>query len=278
MEGDKDFVGDIALDAVDAPVSEVQLTPEESAEVDRLVEGGVFYGQNHSRTNPKMGQYILTSKGGVEIIDLTKTLKALTEAQELIREKVLAGEEVVLVGTTPAGKGLVKKLGEELKLSNVTERWLGGTLTNFKTLSDRIRYFKKLKADAESGALDKYTKKERVDFNREIGKLTRFFGGIEQLGKLPGLVIISKAVTLYPIIFGLSGNETPAREARKTGVKSIAIVSTASDPDMVDIAIPGNESNPKSLEVLATYLEKAISVAKQELADKANLATASNNG
>ncbi|MCL5224236.1 MAG: 30S ribosomal protein S2 [Patescibacteria group bacterium] len=268
MEGDKDFVGDIALDAVDAPVSEVQLTPEESAEVDRLVEGGVFYGQNHSRTNPKMGQYILTSKGGVEIIDLTKTLKALTEAQELIREKVLAGEEVVLVGTTPAGKGLVKKLGEELKLSNVTERWLGGTLTNFKTLSDRIRYFKKLKADAESGALDKYTKKERVDFNREIGKLTRFFGGIEQLGKLPGLVII----------FGLSGNETPAREARKTGVKSIAIVSTASDPDMVDIAIPGNESNPKSLEVLATYLEKAISVAKQELADKANLATASNNG
>jgi small subunit ribosomal protein S2 len=259
MEETKNIAGDTALDAVDAPVSEIPLTPEESVEVRALMEAGVFYGQNHSRTNPKMNEYILTSKGGVEIIDLAKTLKALVKSQQLIREKILAGEEVVLVGTTPAGKGLVKALGEKLNVPNVTERWLGGTLTNFKTISDRIRYFKKLKADAESGALDKYTKKERVDFNREIGKLTRFFSGIESLEKLPGLVVI----------FGLSGNETPAREAKKIGIKSIAFMNTASNPDAVSLAVPGNESNPKSLAILATYVEKAIFEAKQDLAKKA---------
>jgi small subunit ribosomal protein S2 len=259
MEETKNIAIDAALDLVDAPVSETPLTPEETAAVKELMEAGVFYGQSHSRTNPKMNGYILTSKGGVEIIDLAKTLKALIKAQELIKDKILAGEEVVLVGTTPAGKGIVKELGEKLNVPHVTERWLGGTLTNFKTISDRIHYFKKLKTDAESGALDKYTKKERVEFNREIGKLNRFFSGIESLEKLPGLVII----------FGLSGNETPALEAKKIGIKSIAFMNTGSNPDAVSLAIPANETNPKSLAMLATYIEKAVAEAKQDLAKKA---------
>lgn len=261
MAEDKNIAVDSSLDVIDAPVSETPLTPEEVAAVKELMDAGVFYGQSHSRTNPKMNEYILTSKGGVEIIDLAKTLKALVAAQKLIRDKILAGEEVIIVGTTPAGKNLVKKLGEKLKVAHVTERWLGGTLTNFKTISDRVRYFKKLKADAESGALDKYTKKERVDFNREINKLNKFFSGIESLEKLPGLVII----------FGLSGNETPAREAKKMGIKSIAFMNTASNPDAVSLPIPGNESNPRSLEMLSTYIEKAISDAKHEFEKKRTL-------
>lgn len=267
MEETKDIAIDSGLDAVDAPVSEIPLTPEETTAVNGLMEAGVFYGQSHSRTNPKMNQYILTSKGGVEIIDLVKTLKALVKAQELIKEKILAGEEVILVGTTPAGKGLVKMLGEKLKVHYVTERWLGGTLTNFKTISDRIHYFKKLRSDNETGVLDKYTKKERVEFNREIGKLNRFFSGVELMEKLPGLVII----------FGLNGNETPALEAKKIGIKSIAFMNTASNPDAVTLAIPGNESNPKSLAMLGTYIDEAISEAKQELAKKAQVVAAPSN-
>ncbi len=266
MEDTKNIANDSALDVIDAPVSEIPLTPEESAEVKALMEAGVFYGQSHSRTNPKMNEYILTSKGGVEIIDLAKTLKALVKAQKMIREKVLAGEDIVLVGTTPAGKGLVKELGERLKVPYVSERWLGGTLTNFKTISDRVRYFKKLRADAESGVLDKYTKKERVDFNREISKLNRFFSGIESLEKLPGLVVI----------FSLNGNETPALEAKKIGIKSIALMNTSSNPDAVSLAVPGNESNPKSLAMFATYVEKAIIEARQDLAKKAATPVAAN--
>jgi len=266
MEEIKNIANDIALDVMDTPVLETPLTPEESVAVKGLMEAGVFYGQNHSRTNPKMNQYILTSKGNVEIIDLAKTLKALVKAQNMIKEKMLAGEQIILVGTTPAGKELVKGLGDKLGVSSVTERWLGGTLTNFKTISDRVNYFKKLKADAASGALDKYTKKERVDFNREINKLNRFFSGIESLDKLPGLIII----------FGLKGNETPALEAKKIGIKSIAFMNTGSNPDAVNLAIPGNDSNPKSLVALAAYIEKAILEAKQELAKKVIVSAPSN--
>lgn len=259
MDTETKNIGDIATEAAEAAVLETPLTPEERAEIQSLIDAGVFYGQSHARTNPKMSPYILTSKGGVEIIDLAETLRALKNATEVIRTKLASGGEVIIVGTTPAGKSIVRALGEKLGVSYVAERWLGGTITNFKTISERVRYFKKLKADAESGALDKYTKKERVDFNREIGKLTKFFSGIESMDKLPAVVVI----------FGLGGNMTPALEARKSGITSIAFVNTASDPDEVDCPIPANDRNPRSLELLATYVEKAILEGK---AEKAKLA------
>ncbi len=250
---------DAGIEAAEAVVSEAPLSPEEKAELQTLIEAGVFYGQSHSRTNPKMNPYILTSKGGMEIIDLAETLRALREAHELIKNEIVKGGEVILAGTTPASKSIVRALGDKLAVPYMSERWLGGTITNFKTLSERIRYFKKLKTDAVSGALDKYTKKERVDFNREIAKLTRFFSGIEFMDKLPAVVVV----------FGLGGNLTPALEAKKSGIKSIAFVNTAAEPEMVDLPIPANDRSPKSLELLATYIEKAILDGKAERAKRA---------
>jgi small subunit ribosomal protein S2 len=260
----KNAASETSLGAGEAPALEAALSTEESAELQALMEAGVFYGQSHSRTNPKMSRYVLTSKGGVEVLDLISTLRALQEAQKLIRDKVAVGGEVILVGTTPAAKATVRALGEELKVPYVAERWLGGTLTNFKTIVERIRYFKKLKADIESGALDKYTKKERVNFNREIGKLTRFFSGIESVDKLPGIVVV----------FGLGGNEIAALEARKTGVASVAFVNTAADPDLVSCPIPANDRSPESLKLLATYIEKAILEGKEERAKQVSAETA----
>ena len=254
MDTETKNIGDTAIEAAETAVLETPPTPEEKAEMQSLIDAGVFYGQSHARTNPKMNPYILTSKGGVEIIDLAETIRALREAGEIIRTKLATGGEVIIAGTTPAGKSIVRALGEKLGVHYVAERWLGGTITNFKTISDRVRYFKKLKVDAESGALDKYTKKERVNFNREIKKLTRFFSGVESMDKLPAVVVI----------FGLGGNMTPALEAKKSGVTSIAFVNTAADPDEVSCPIPANDRSPKSLELLATYIEKAVSEGKDE--------------
>ena len=256
MSKEKNNINDAAIEAAETAVLETPLTPEEKAETQLFIDANVFYGQSHSRTNPKMNKYILTSKGGMEIIDLAETMRAIREAGEIIKNTIAAGGEVVIAGTTPAGKPIVRALGDKVGVSYVSERWLGGTITNFKTISDRIRYFKKLKADNESGALDKYTKKERVNFNREIAKLTRFFSGIESMDRLPALVII----------FGLGGNITPALEARKSKIPSIAFVNTAADPDSVDLAIPVNDRNSESLKFLATYIEKAILAGKAERA------------
>jgi small subunit ribosomal protein S2 len=255
-------IGDTAVDieTAEAAASETPLTQEEKAEIQSLIEAGVFYGQSHARTNPKMKPYILTSKGGVEVINLAETIIALHEACAIIKAKLAAGGEAIIVGTTPAGKSIVRALGEKLGVPYVAERWLGGTITNFKVINNRIRYFRKLKADAESGALDKYTKKERVNFNREINKLTKLFSGIESMDKLPAVVII----------FGLGGkNMTPAREAKRSGITSVAFVNTAADPDYVDYPIPANDRSQKSLELLATYIENAIKEGKAEHARQA---------
>lgn len=243
---------DINLEEARADESEAALTPVEEETMKNMIDSHVFYGHLKSKTNPKMKPNIVSTKSGVEIIDLVKTMKQLDEAAEFIKSKVKAGGNVLFVGTTPASKAVVKETAERLEMPYVVERWLGGTFTNFKTISDRINHFKKLTEDKEAGRLQKYTKKERLDIDTELAKLDKFFGGIVEMDKLPAVVFISD----------LGAEETPAKEAKITGIPSVALVNTNCDPEKVTHPISANNRNTQSITLILSRLEKAISEGK----------------
>lgn len=210
----------------------------------QMMNAGVFYGRSKSRTNPLTKKYILTTRSGFEVIDMQKAIVHLKKAGEILKKKIAEGGTVLLVGTSPAVKKPVKNIAERLGLLYVTERWLGGTLTNFKTITKRISYFKKLKSDKASGSLDKYTKKERLKIDKELVKLEKLFGGIEELNDLPSLMFIAD----------IKKNEFAAKEARQKNIPVIAFLNTDANPKLIDYPIPANDRNPKSVELLMEYL------------------------
>ena len=165
---------------------------------------------------------------------------------------------ILFVGTSPAAKSVLRGVAERLESPFVTERWLGGTLTNFKTITSRINYFKKLKDDEETGELEKYTKKEQLKMNKELAKLEKLFGGIENLDRMPSLLFIADLVK----------NEYAAREAKQKGIPIVAFLNTDADPKLVDYPIPANDRNAKSIKLLMEYLEKAANEGKVQAAMK----------
>lgn len=236
------------LEEQEAAPNAVSLTEEDETKLKAMMGAGVFYGYTKSRTQPKMRKFIVSTRAGVEIIDLVKTIESLTAAVGAIKAVVAGGGTVLFVGTTPAVKGLVETVAKRLNMPYVTERWLGGTLTNFKTISERIRYFKKLKSDKESGALDKYTKKERLLLDQELMKLEKFFGGIRDMDHLPAMVVI----------VDLKSAEIAAREARITKIPIVALLNTNADPDMADYPIPVNTRSTESVQLILSYLESEL--------------------
>lgn len=233
---------------------EVALNPEEAETLHAMMEAGLFYGLKRSKTNPKMKSYLSSTKSGIEIINLVQTLKSLESASKVLKEKIKSGGLPLIVGTTPAVKSSVKELGTKFDVPFVVERWLGGTLTNFKTITSRVQYLKKLQIDREGGKLEKYTKKEKLNFEREMGKLDRLFSGLSAMDKMPAVVVI----------FDLKNHEIAAREARRMKVTSIAVSNTNADPDIVDYPIISNDRNPKSIKFISSYLSKAIEEGKKE--------------
>ena len=229
-------------------------TLQEEAVLKTMMEAGIFYGLSRSKTNPKVKPYLATTKSGVEIIDLLETLKSLNEAAAVLKEKVSHGALPLIVGTTPAVKAIVKEMAHRLNLPYTTERWLGGTLTNFKTILGRVNYMKKLEGDRLTGKLEKYTKKERLNIEREMAKLNRLFSGLELMGKLPGVAVI----------FDLKNHEVDAAETKRMKIPTIAISNTNGDPDIVQYPIISNDKNPASIRFIAEYLSKAIEEGKEE--------------
>ena len=237
---------------------ELSLEVEEKELFYQMMEAGVFYGRSKSKTNPLTRKYILTTRSGVEVINLQSAIKHLKEAAEVLK-KVMADKGLVLfVGTSPAAKSVIRGVAERLESPFVTERWLGGTLTNFKTIKDRIDYFKKLKDDKETGELEKYTKKEQLKMSKELAKLDKLFGGIERLDKMPALLFIADLVK----------NEYAAREAKQKGIPIIAFLNTDADPKLVDHPIPANDKNRESIKLLMKYLEEAANEGKMQAAMK----------
>jgi len=250
---DKDIISQTDVETKEEEEVETSdfLSSESSVDNELLKEmlkAGVFYGHKKSKTNPKMKPYILTNRNGLEIIDLVKTIKKLEGAIDFVAESVRGGKNIMWVGVQPAVQGGLKKLAEDFSYPLVVNKWVGGTLTNFDNIRKRVRYFTDLKNKKESGELGKYTKKEQARINREIEKMDFLFGGIENMIKLPDLMFV-----VNPKI-----NNTALKEAILTKVPVVAIVNTDTDPNLVDYAIPANDSAKSSIDFILEKFRKVI--------------------
>lgn len=239
------------LDTDENEVSPVEpsLSPEDRELFHQMMEAGVFYGRSKSKTNPLMKKYVAMTRSGFEVIDLEKTILKLKEAAVMLKERVASGDTVLFVGTSPAVKQKVEKTAKKLGMPYVTERWLGGTLTNFDTIAKRISHFKKLKDDKAKGRLEKYTKKEQLSIDRELAKLTRLFSGIEGMDGLPDVLFIAD----------ITENEYAAKEARQIGIPVVSMLNTDANPELADYGIPANDRSLESAELVIGYLEEAMS-------------------
>ena len=219
-----------------------------------LLQAGVHFGHQTHRWNPKMKRYIFAERGGIYIIDLKKTLLEIRRAQDLVRETVLAGRAVLFVCTKPQLKEIVKAEAERAGAFYVTERWMGGMLTNFQTIRKNIARLKELERGAEEGAFDFYTKKEQLLLQRERQKLERYLSGIKDMSRLPGLVFVVDA----------KKEEIAVREANRLGVPVVAIADTNADPDVITIPIAGNDDAIRSVSLITRVIADALERAKRE--------------
>jgi len=226
------------------------LYPEETYK--DLVDAGVFYGRSKSNTNPKMKPAVLTNRGGIEIINLAKTLEGLDRALGFLKEKVRNGGLVLCLGTQPAAQDLVRRLAEKYKMPYVTTRWPGGTITNFKVISKRVEDFKKMKSGLASGAYQKYTKKEQLDIERITHNLEELMGGLVEMNKLPDLFLI-----VDPVVHSIA-----VHEAHLAGIPVVAYGDVDANPDLVEYLVPGNTKSRKSIEWFLAKAEAAIGEGK----------------
>ena len=197
----------------------------------QLLEAGVHFGHQTRRWNPKMAEYIFTERNGIYIIDLQKTVKKLDDAYMFVRELSANGENVLFVGTKKQAGDSIKEEAERAGAYYVNARWLGGMLTNFKTIRRRIDRLAQLRKMEEDGTFDRLPKKEVVKLELEIEKLEKFLGGIKEMNKLPGALFIVDP----------RKERIAVAEAHKLGIPIVAIVDTNCDPDEIDYVIPGND-------------------------------------
>lgn len=213
-----------------------------------LIEAGVFYGRKKSKTNPKMRSYILMNRGGIEIINLQKTMESMDKACAFVKEKSRENTLFLLVGTEPACEPSIVRIAKRFGYPYVTTRWVGGAITNFQIVSKRIEYMKKLRADFASGALEKYTKKERLELEKEMQRLEELMGGLENLTRQPDILIM-----VDPNL-----HHTALREARHKRLPVVALANVDADPDHLDYLVPGNDKAKRSIEWFFERIEKAI--------------------
>lgn len=214
----------------------------------QLMEAGVHFGHTTRRWNPKMKPYIYAAKSGMYILDLKKTAEKLTEAYQALTEIVKDGGQVLLVGTKKQAQEVVKEAALKTSQYYVTERWLGGTLTNFKTISSRITYLKSLYKQVEDGTLEKLSKKEQINVHREIAKLEKNLLGFLEMKKLPNALFVVDPVK----------EQNAVKEANKLGIPVFAIVDTNCDPTNVDYVIPANDDAVRSIKLVVDVLTNAI--------------------
>ncbi|MFQ5679914.1 MAG: 30S ribosomal protein S2, partial [Gemmatimonadota bacterium] len=219
-----------------------------------LLRAGVHFGHQTSRWNPKMRRYIFAERGGIYLIDLKKTLHELRRAQALTRETILSRKGVLFVCTKPQLAEIVRQEAERCGAFYVTERWLGGMLTNFQTIKKNIRRLKELERGSEEGAFEFYTKKEQLLLGRERQKLERYLSGIKEMTRVPGLVYVVDA----------KKEEIAVREANRLGVPVVAIADTNADPDLLTIAIAGNDDAIRSVSLITRAIADAVEMARRE--------------
>ncbi len=218
-----------------------------SPQIKELLEAGVHFGHQTRRWNPKMKPFIFGARNGIYIIDLHKTLDALEKARQKVREVVGKGRSILFVGTKKQAREVLVDEAARCSGFHVTERWLGGMLTNFNTIKNSIKKLKDIERMKEDGTLDKFTKKERAQIENEADKLTKVLGGIKEMNFLPGLVIVVDA----------RKEKIAVAEAAKLKIPIVGIVDTNADPDPIDFPIAGNDDAIKSIRVLIKHLVDA---------------------
>jgi small subunit ribosomal protein S2 len=220
-----------------------------------LLKAGVHFGHQTRRWNPKMRRYIFAERGGIYIIDLKKTLRELERAKELVHQVIHHGQNVLFVCTKPQLKEIVRGEAERCGGYYVTERWLGGMLTNFQTIKKNIRRLKDLERGAEEGAFEFYTKKEKLLLDREREKLDRYLSGIKDMSKLPGCLFVVD-----------SRKEAIAvAEANKLGIPVIAIADTNADPDLLAVPIAGNDDAIRSVSLITKAIADTVETSIAEV-------------
>ncbi len=221
----------------------------------QLLEAGVHFGHQTRRWNPKMRRFIFTERNGIHIIDLRKTLDRLQAAQNAVRGTVLKGERVLFVCTKKQLRSIIEEEAVRCGAFHITERWLGGMLTNFQTIRQQIRRLKELERGQEENAFEFYTKKERLLLDREREKLDKYLSGVKDMSRLPGAMFIVDARREHIAV----------KEARRLGIPVIAITDTNADPDLIDYPIPGNDDAIRSVAVITGMIADAVEAARREL-------------
>ena len=223
-----------------------------------LLEAGVHFGHQTRRWNPKMKKYIFTERNGIYILDLQKTLKQIEEAYKIVRTAVENGQPILFVGTKKQAKDVVRREAERAEQFHVTERWLGGMLTNYQTIRQSIRRLESLDKMSQDGTYERLTKKEVIRLERERGKLQKSLGGIRDMGRLPGLVFI----------VDIKKERIAAAEARRLEVPIVAIVDTNCNPEDVDHAIPANDDAIRSVTLITKLMADAVLEGRSAREDK----------
>ncbi len=214
----------------------------------QLLEAGVHFGHQTRRWNPKMAPYIYTERNGIYIIDLQKTVKKLEEAYNFVRQLSENGESLLFVGTKKQAQEAIKEEAGRCNMYYVNARWLGGMLTNFKTMRTRVDRLNQLKRMQEDGTFDMLPKKEVIKHMGEIAKLEKYLGGVNEMRKLPGALFVVDP----------RKERNAINEARKLHIPIVAIVDTNCDPDEIDYVIPGNDDAIRAVKLIASAMADAV--------------------
>ena len=219
----------------------------------QLLEAGVHFGHQTRRWNPKMAEYIFMERNGIYIIDLQKTIKKLEEAYFFVRDTAAEGGSILFVGTKKQAQDAVKEEAERVGMFYVNARWLGGMLTNFKTMRKRVERLNQLNKMSEDGTFDLLPKKEVVKLKLEIEKLEKYLGGVKDMKQLPAALFV----------VDLRKEKNAIAEAKKLGIPIVAIVDTNCDPDEVDYVIPGNDDAIRAIKLIAQAMANAVIEGRQ---------------
>jgi len=217
-----------------------------------LINAGAHLGHGVSRWNPKMAPFIFAKRGNIHIIDIRKTLKGILIARKLLAEVVSSGKDVLFVGTKRQAQKAIEAAAARCGMHYVSQRWLGGMLTNFRTIRSRLQRLEQLEAMIEDGTLENESKKQASRLKREMRKIKANLEGIRRMSLLPGAVVVVDA----------KKEDIALREAKKLGIMTVGLLDTDSDPDAVDVAIPANDDSIRAIELILDELADAVAIGK----------------
>ena len=228
----------------------METTPNQSVEsqipaYEDMVKAGMHFGRKKSVFNPKMKPFVYVARDNIYIIDLIKTRQGLSEAMDFLKKAMTDGKLVLFVGLSAQSADLIKGLAEGVNMPYVINRWLGGTLTNFKTIISRVNYLESLEKEMALGGFEKYTKKERLMKEKEMAKLRERFDGLRKLTRLPDVIFVASA----------RESDMVLKEAKKTKIKTVGLVNTESDPTVLNFPVPANDNARRSIELIINAIK-----------------------